>query len=233
MSEPLRRLGHRPKHSEGTSMMLQPTHQVLAVWPILSPRPQQQTPAAFAVVAAAEGALAHGLRTVSPHSPLGQVSARPGFEDASPRLPTAPAVPHAARATAPRTRTRLNLKTRSRPSGPFCSCWSRDSQILEPTWDTPEPLCSPVGLACSCFGDRGNAPPGHILRPNVLPAPLDPFQQPRRALLSSPRAFLSHGLVGTWLDSTCPGFCSFTFSCGGLGRPKPAWPAGSLLTREP
>lgn len=50
-------------------MMSRPTRQVRAVWPILSRRPQQQSLPTVAVVAAAESALARGLRTVSPHSP--------------------------------------------------------------------------------------------------------------------------------------------------------------------
>lgn len=82
-----------------------------------------------------------------------QVSARPGFEDVSPGLPGAPAVPHAARATLPRTRRRLTLKTRSRPSGPFCSRWSADGQV-KPPWDTHGTRGSPVGLACAVATPR-------------------------------------------------------------------------------
>lgn len=158
----------------------------------------------------------------SPHSVSSlsaQVSARPGFEDVSPGLPGAPAVPHAARATVPRTGRRLTLMTRSRPSGPFCSRWSADGQV-KPPWDTHETRGSPVGLACACLWDRGNAPPSHTQRPSVLPTSLDPFQPPRRALLSTPRAFLSHGFVGTWLNPTCPWFLQFRILSRWVRAPK-------------
>lgn len=78
-----------------------------------------------------------------------QVSARPGFEDVSPGLPGAPAVPHAARATLPRTRRRLTLKTRSRPSGPFCSRWSArwpSKTAVGYAWDAWQPRRSRLRL---------------------------------------------------------------------------------------
>lgn len=148
---------------------------------------------AHARVAAAEGAPAPGIRAMSPHSPRGPRSlpSRVRGRRRPPALSRGQAGavvgPPSSVPRGPLPGGLFFVLNRDPAQGAVLRLSSPGRQE-EPKRDTPAPA----------FGAGGNGPPGYPRRSGVLGRHRLTLLAATQALFSTPRAFSSHGLFGTW-----------------------------------